>query len=196
VWGDFFAVADKIVCFSNSSKEILRTAYPSLPEEKIIVSPHKVEGFFPLKFVSKRGTLHIGVVGAINLHKGLEILKQMAKLLEEKNYDARIILIGQASEAISSNKLIVTGEYKREELPSLIKKHNISVVFIPSICSETFSFTTDEIMMMELPLAVFDIGAPPERVRSYKKGLVIGKIDAAYALEELLKFSKIVKKQA
>jgi len=51
-------------------------------------------------------------------------------------------------------------------------------------------------MMMELPLAVFDIGAPPERVRSYKKGLVIGKIDAAYALEELLKFSKIVKKQA
>jgi GT2 family glycosyltransferase len=190
VWGDFLAVADKIVGFSNSSKEILRTAYPSLPEEKIIVSPHQVEGFFPLKFVPERGTLHIGVVGAMNIHKGMEILKQMAKLLEEKNYDARIIIIGQASEAISSDKLIVTGEYKREELPVLIKKHHIGVVFIPSIWPETFSFTTEEIIMMELPLAVFDIGAPPERVKGYKKGLVIEKIDAAYALEELLKFSQ------
>jgi len=94
------------------------------------------------------------------------------------------------SEAISSDKVIVTGEYKREELPSLIKKYNVGVVFIPSIWPETFSFTTEEIMMMELPLAVFDIGAPPERVRNYKKGLVIEKIEAAYALEELLKFTE------
>jgi len=61
---------------------------------------------------------------------------------------------------------------------------------IPSICPETFCYTAEEIMLMEMPLAVFDLGAPAERVRNYNKGLVIEKIDAQYALEELLKFSR------
>jgi len=39
---------------------------------------------------------------------------------------------------------------------------------------------------------VFEIGVPAERVRNYEKGLVIEKMEAGYALEELLKFAEIL----
>ena len=44
-------------------------------------------------------------------------------------------------------------------------------------------------MSIDMPLAVFDIGAPPERVKDYEKGLIIpeytGPKDLLDALEAL-----------
>jgi hypothetical protein len=42
-------------------------------------------------------------------------------------------------------------------------------------------------MQMSYPLAVFDLGAPAERVKRYDKGLIIKKIDAQFALGEIIK---------
>ncbi len=189
-WGQLLNLANQIVCFSPSSKSLLKQAYPALPETQIEVCPHRVEYLQPLNFTPTPGTLHIGVLGAIGFHKGISILTEMVKLIERKKYDAKIIVIGYTGGSFTSNKLVVTGEYTHEELPALIVQHNISMFFIPSICPETFSFTTEEVMMMGLPLAVFNLGAPAERVKGYEKGLVIEKIAAEYALLELLKFGE------
>ena len=69
--------------------------------------------------------------------------------------------------------------------PEIIEDRKIDVIFIPSIWPETFSYTSQEAIEMGMPVAVFDLGAPPERVKKYEKGLVIDKIDAAYALEKI-----------
>ena len=79
----------------------------------------------------------------------------------------------------------ITGSYEREHLPEIIEDRKIDVIFIPSIWPETFSYTSQEAIEMGMPVAVFDLGAPPERVKKYEKGLVIDKIDAAYALEKI-----------
>ena len=42
---------------------------------------------------------------------------------------------------------------------------------------------------MGMPVAVFDLGAPAERVKKYSKGLIIVKIDAEYALRKILGFT-------
>ena len=62
------------------------------------------------------------------------------------------------------------------------------IYLIPSVCPETFSYTTEEAMTMGLPVACYDLGAPAERVKKYKKGLIISKIDAQTTLKEIEQF--------
>ena len=71
---------------------------------------------------------------------------------------------------------------------SLMEKNFIDFILIPSVWPETFSYTTEEAMTMGLPVACYDLGAPAERVKKYKKGLIISKIDAQTTLKEIEQF--------
>jgi len=73
-------------------------------------------------------------------------------------------------------------------LPKLMEDNQIDLVLIPSICPETFSYTTEEAMNMRLPVAVFDYGAPAERVREYERGIVLQKQDPGYVIREIGKY--------
>jgi len=66
----------------------------------------------------------------------------------------------------------------------------------PSVWPETFSYVTSELMALEVPLACFDLGAPAERVRDYAQGLVVSRIEAAAALEEIVAFHERLREQA
>ncbi len=69
-----------------------------------------------------------------------------------------------------------------------MKEHEIDIFLIPSICPETFSYTTQEIMMMDMPLMVFNIGAPAESVVNYSKGYIINKVSSEAVLETIEQF--------
>ena len=186
----FLSVVDEIICFSQSSKNILLKAYPRI-EGKIAVIPHVVDYLPSLKSGPARDNdvINIGFIGAINYEKGLVIIKDMLKLIRKKKYkNIKIVIIGTTSEAISDKNLIITGVYDRQKLPDLANKYKINLFLISSICPETFSFTTEEVIKMNVPVAVFNIGAQAERVKKYKKGLVISEIDAKTALLEVIKF--------
>ena len=187
IWSDLLANSHSILCFSNSSKEILLKAYPSLDASLIQVIPHTVTPLPPVKLEHKNDSkqVTIGVLGAINYSKGSRIIKDLVKRIEKEHLDINIVLIGKTSEQINSSHLHITGRYKREKLPDLITKHKIDIFFIPSIWPETFSYTTQEIIMMNLPLMVFDIGAPAERVKKYEKGYIIKDISIDAILETL-----------
>ena len=96
-------------------------------------------------------------------------------------------MIGEITEAINSEHFKSTGKYKREDLPQIIKDEQIDIFLIPSIWPETFSYTAQEVMMMELPLMVFDLGAPAERVKKYTKGIIINEISAVAVLDTVQK---------
>jgi glycosyltransferase involved in cell wall biosynthesis len=109
-------------------------------------------------------------------------------MIEEKNLKINIVLIGEISEYIKSEHFYVTGRYEREALPQLIKEHEIDIFLLPSICPETFSYTTQEIMMMDMPLMVFDLGAPAERIIDYNKGYIVDKVSSEAVLETIQQF--------
>jgi glycosyltransferase involved in cell wall biosynthesis len=111
----------------------------------------------------------------------------MINLLDK---DENIICIGNN---IDLTGVINHGIYKIDELPDLMEKYLIDVVFIPSICAETFSFTTAEAVAMNIPVACFNIGALPERINGYANGILINKIDANTAINEIRKFIKNIK---
>ncbi len=177
VWGELLELSTDILTFSQSSKDLLLQAYPRLDQQKIVLTPHKIEPLpvvVPASHPEKKGTT-IGILGALNYAKGSEVLKQLIRTVEQRGLDINVVLIGEISDPIKSARFKVTGRYKRDELPELITKNEIDIFLIPSIWPETFSYTTQEIMMMQMPLMVFDLGAPAERVREYAKGYVLQK---------------------
>ena len=63
--------------------------------------------------------------------------------------------------------------YKRNEMPDIVERNGINIAFFSSVWPETFSYVTQELMEMEVPIVCYNLGAPAERVASYERGLVI-----------------------
>lgn len=187
-WSKFLCSVDRIIVFSNFTKSMLTSCYPQY-ENKVIVSTIPVNYLRKVVIKKTSNIVNIAVLGNINYVKGSEILKQMLNLIRT-NKNINLFLFGKTNDYVVRKNIIYKGEYNREHLPYLMEQNRISIIFIPSICGETFSRTAQEAISMDIPLAVFDIGAPPERVRKYKKGLVIKKMNAECALSQMVEFVK------
>lgn len=85
--------------------------------------------------------------------------------------------------------MIVTGPYKREELPNIIEQHNVDLILIPSIWAETFSYTTSEAIAMNVSVACFNLGGQADQVSVYPKGLILELSDSSdIVLDKILYF--------
>jgi GT2 family glycosyltransferase len=173
LWGELIRSSYQVTCFSNSTKEILLKVYP-FAKNLIKVIPHLVN-FTPSKLPSiKKGKLHIGVIGGMSYAKGASVLNQLVNFIEERKLQIKVTLLGEIDPAFHNAKMNVLGKYQRHELPYLIEKNEINVILFPSIFPETFSYVTSEVMIMKMPIAYFDIGAVPEKLKSYEKGSLLG----------------------
>lgn len=183
-WKTFLRSCDEVVVFSNSTKEIAEKTFGML--ENIVVIPHQI-GYMPR--IEKKNkttkTLNIGLLGVLTKHKGGDIVAQLVDRIEKENLDIRIKLIGTSCVDINSPVFSQTGAYTRGSIPRLTLENDIDVFLIPSIWPETFSYTTEEIMKMGMPVMCFDIGAPAERVKKYEKGIIIPKISVTSVYETI-----------
>jgi glycosyltransferase involved in cell wall biosynthesis len=188
-WGQCLAEATTILCFSESSRQLIGRAYPDLSPDKFAVRPHAVDDL-PDR-TSRRdlpGPLHIGVVGEVTRAKGAAIVREMARLIRTQHLPARITVIGQLDKGRESPVLRILGPYQREALPDLVDACGANVFLLPSVWPETFSYVAEELMRLGVPLAVFNMGAPAERVAYYPNGLILDRVDAAHALKRLMAF--------
>lgn len=170
-WKTFLQSCKEVVVFSDSTKEIAEHTFGKL--ENISVIPHQI-GYMPqIKKENKTTkTLNIGLLGVLTKHKGGTIVAELAEKIERENLDVRIKLIGTSCVDINSPVFSQTGVYTRGAIPRLTLENDIDVFLIPSIWPETFSYTTEEIMKMGMPIMCFDIGAPAERVKNMTKVLL------------------------
>jgi len=188
-WSILFKFCDEIIAFSGSSKKLFERVYRV--SNKLTVTPHCVEYIVKQnKLYKTTKTINIGLIGILCNHKGLQIIEEMLALISQNNMNVKIILIGYSDNQLKHPCFSETGKYLKETLPLLVMKNDIDVFFIPSIWPETFSFTTEEVIKMDMPVAVFNIGAPAERVAVYDKGLVINNMEAKTALHQIIDFYK------
>lgn len=180
----FETVADEIQVFSHSTQNIIERHFPQV-KGKITYIPHAVK---PLRAVTipKHQQINIAVLGAIGINKGAEIIEDADNLIK-KYPSVTITIIGEIACKHLKN-IRIYGKYERDKLPQIMEKLQIDMVLIPSIWPETFSYTTSEAMDMELPLACFNLGAQAEKVKHYKKGVIISKMSANAVLEEILQY--------
>ncbi len=186
----FTTIVDEVVVFSEFTRNIFIRTYPIL-KTKIMVVPHKVKNFSKV-IIPKHNNINIACLGNISYNKGAGIIREICDYIKSNpEYgNVKIYIIGNIYDGINEKpeNLVITGEYKQENLPSIISKLKIDCIFIPSICPETFSYTTSEAMSMGLPVACFNLGAPAERVSQYEKGLILREIDPVKALKKIIKF--------
>jgi glycosyltransferase involved in cell wall biosynthesis len=186
--------AAKILCFSEASARLLQRAYSTLDREKIVVIPHLLDRA-PAKKprLDLKGDLNIGVVGNIAAHKGADVVTELAALIQRRKLAARITVLGTINSRLPEDVATVTGSYDVEELPDLIEKHHVNIFLFPSIWPETFSYVCEELMALEVPLAVFNIGAPPERVAQYRRGLILDGVTVEQTLDKLIGFQEVLR---
>jgi hypothetical protein len=187
-WGAAFSMADEVICFSDSSRELLGRAYPTLTLDRVAVAPHRVERFTRKPDVKLDRPMHIGVVGAIGFHKGAGVIQELSSEIALRKLPVKISVIGTLELSCDVAIVSVTGAYKQADLPLLIEKSHANIFLLPSICPETFSYVTQELIDLHVPLACFDFGAPAERVACYELGRVLPLGTAAQLLDSLLLF--------
>jgi len=188
-WGRLLDLADTVLCFSESSAELVRQAYPDL-SAPIVVQPHSLD-YFPqiLPAWSADEPLHIGVIGAISFQKGGAVVQSFAHFLAREAPSVHLTVVGNVDPAYSMPGIVrITGSYRPESLSTIIEESGINLVWFPSIWPETFSYVTAEIIAMGLPIACFDLGAQAERVRNYALGRILSSMRPHDLLREFLAF--------
>lgn len=192
-WQKFLKLTDEIVCFSNSTYDIMEKAYPSIIKKKAVIVPHQIKDVSRINYTKHKRKFVVGVLGLINYHKGAKILTDLADMMNAyPQYAIELVVIGDTSNRrtlLKKKHVTITGKYQRKNLESLIKKHKIDTFILPSICPETFSYTTEEVIKMELPIVVFNFGAPPERVVKYAKGHILEEVSAISLFDKLKNMS-------
>jgi glycosyltransferase involved in cell wall biosynthesis len=189
LWGRCLAAADEVRCFSDSTRRLLRRAYPDLDAARISVVPHRVDYAPPrLPAIDHSAPLVIGIVGQISEQKGALVVREMLARIDRDHPEVRVVVIGALDLPVKSERLRVTGTYRHEDLVDLIEANAINLFFFPSICPETFSYVTEEMIRLALPIVAFDLGAPGDRLRSYPNARLADDVSARSALETLLDF--------
>jgi O-antigen biosynthesis protein len=113
----------------------------------------------------------IGVLGGINLAKGARVLETLAHRLPK---GPRIVVLGEMDGQFRLPRPnLVHGRYERAQIGALARAYDIGAWVIPSICPETFSFSTYEALATGLPVFCFDLGAQAEAVRPASNGVVV-----------------------
>jgi glycosyltransferase involved in cell wall biosynthesis len=188
-WGSCYKLADRILCFSNTSRHLIQKSYPTIASEQIEVIPHAVK-YRPVRKpeISFAHKLNIGVVGEIGFHKGSQVVQALAREIVREELNVSISVIGLIEIECDGKVVTETGPYEHSQLVELIEARGPNVFFFPSIWPETFSYVTDELMQLDVPIVCFDLGAPAERVRKYARGKVIPIADAGTNLREICEF--------
>lgn len=184
-FGRLLSVCDEIIAFSEDTKKRVEKCYRNLSIEVI---PHELPvKFEPLRTI-RPSPMTIGVVGFLLPEKGPFMVKALAeRLLELKRHDVRIKVVGAMQKGLDMpSNVDVLGVYDVRELPSILEREGVNVAFFPSICAETFSYVTKELIALGLPVACFDIGAQRDHVAAYSKGAIIPEITPESAWRTIL----------
>lgn len=196
-WQEFLLDCDEVRAFSGDTMGILKDIYPGL--KNVTLVPHKVEYMLPVRRKRKlTNTMNIGLLGVLSRHKGKDIVSTLIQTAEHQNENLRFVLVGMDDPSDpnpieESEYFRKTGRYNVEDLPKIVLENDIDMFLIPSIWPETFSYTTEEIMKMELPVSCFDFGAPAERVKKYDKGLILESKNPKGIIKSLVEFGEKLK---
>lgn len=153
---------------SNYVKNVFTDKYGV---KKITTIEHGMNLIRGQKEIKDSNKKNIAFIGVMATHKGSEILDAMIKAAPR---DIRIHLFGVKCTDVKRKGVFINhGEYKRNELPELLKKNNIDLVCILSLWPETYSYTTTEAIACGVPVMAFDIGAISERLKSNNIGYTI-----------------------
>ncbi len=189
-FGTLLNLADSILVFSNSSIDIITKAFPSLNKKAIKLIPHNVDWVRPTNITKSKNIYNFAIIGNMSLHKGIKVVADLASYIDSNGIPVKLHFFGDIPAhiigEIQFGCVVEHGRYDKFQLPKLMEKNQIDLIFIPSIWPETFSYTTEEAIKMNISVAVFDLGAPAERIKEYDKGIILGEFNSKTIIDLLI----------
>lgn len=173
---EFLASAHRVIAPSYDTAERFRRYFPNAP---IIYAPHPgpkllFKSTVPFSPLPRDGVLRVAILGRLSRAKGADLLLQTACLAAEKQATLQFKLFGSFEDStLGASNLTVHGPYARDDLPALLTHWQPHLVWFPAQCPETYSYTLSTCIRMSLPVIVPNLGAFPERVRSYSSSWVV-----------------------
>jgi glycosyltransferase involved in cell wall biosynthesis len=160
--------ADEVLVPDEDMSLRLERYFPGL---EITVSPHEQiklppppRGWQP---AHDGGKVHVVVIGAINKHKGIDVLLSCARYARKRRLPLRFSVLGYTSNdnAIRREGIDLIGRYQDEDAVERLKALCPDIVWLPSIWPETYSYTLSIALETNRPIAAFDLGAIAARLR-------------------------------
>jgi GT2 family glycosyltransferase/glycosyltransferase involved in cell wall biosynthesis len=159
------------------------------PRVRIDVEPHQIE--FPTFAVPTSNTkrTRVALIGAIGNHKGYQVLLDCALDAARRSLPLEFTVIGYSHDdarLLKTGRVFITGRYFDIEVPNLIRRERPSVILLPSVWPETWSYTLSHAIASGLPVVSFDLGAIAERLRQLDKGHLLPLATSAARLNDRL----------
>lgn len=189
-WSHLFSVTDSVICFSDSSKSLFLTAYPSVSSKNIMVIPHSMNYSDIRKIVTHNNYINLGIIGHVgSVAKGAIVVKNFLNYCIAHHCQISVHFIGTSEKGIKITHPSVNyhGSYQQKELGKILENYNINVCFFPSIWPETFSYVVSELMQTEIPVVCFDLGAQAEKIKQYNKGVICEDTNPESILNAIIK---------
>ncbi|HVY16946.1 MAG TPA: glycosyltransferase, partial [Rhodopila sp.] len=159
-----FTEADRVICPSADVKA--RLGRYGL-DGKAVVVPHETqtETVWRVSKPKLSGeTLRVALLGVLGDHKGARVVASVAQAAGRA---LSFHLIGHVEDDFPLDALPLihqTGRYAEADLPRLLKETRPHVIWLPSTCPETYSYTLTTAVETGLPIVATDLGAFPERL--------------------------------
>jgi GT2 family glycosyltransferase len=177
----FLTGARRVVVPADDVGLRIRRYFPTLSP---VIVPHEDDNLTIRQIVSSESRYRhfaarrpsVCVVGAIGVHKGYDILLACARDAEQRDLDLEFVVVGHTIDddrMMRTGRVFVTGQFNPGEVVDLIAAQDASFGFVPSICSETWCLGLGNLWRAGLRAAAFDIGAPAERIRRTRRGIIL-----------------------
>ncbi len=166
-YGWLFAEAQEI---SAPSQDVVNRMKKYYPGAKIRVDYHEPQAQFTgtpvrLRPLAHDGTLNIAVLGSIGVHKGFYKISDLQGEINRRGLPLKITIFGEIDPLLTMpNPVTVFGRYDDRDLPALLPKVGIHIIWFPEGAPETYSYTLSHAMAFGYPVVAPKIGAFPERL--------------------------------
>jgi GT2 family glycosyltransferase/glycosyltransferase involved in cell wall biosynthesis len=168
------AQAGRVVVPSADMAARLRRHFPAVMP---VVEPLEDDTDLPpLRPWRPGATRRVGIVGAIGTAKGYDVLLACARDAARRDLPLSFVLIGHSEDdarLMDTGRVFVTGPYREDDGPALLAEQGVDFAFLPAVWPETWCFALGLAWRAGLAAALFDLGAPAERVRRTGRGWVL-----------------------
>jgi GT2 family glycosyltransferase/glycosyltransferase involved in cell wall biosynthesis len=155
-------VAQRLTRYFPDVDFVVRRHFESLPQARRVAAPlHAGE------------PLRIAVIGALGVHKGIDILVACARDALARSLPLTFLVVGHtACDPVLREmpNVILTGRYQEEDIFDILEPLRCHCAFFPSVWPETYTYTLSIAFLGGLFPVAFDLGAPAARIRECRFG--------------------------
>ncbi len=169
------ALRPLLLCPSRSVHDNLVRIEPRLADLDWQHLPHGIEPWpEPVTAIlpPARAGLRVLVLGRINGGKGEDLLARLLPLLDPR-IELLLLGAGRAGMRFFGHAGVhLRMDYRREELPRLVRDFAPDLALIPASVAETFSYTLSELWSLGVPVLATRLGSLAERIVEGENGLL------------------------